>query len=248
VVPAVSLLLLALTAAPASAVDARTAVEAFVSRLTHVSLADMTVTESFTLYDPDGRSEQASGERRLFVKIPRRERVEEILEGRRVISILLDGRMWVRRSDGSVSEAPPVDAQRARADLLTSFRHTAADLLGVWRSLGIRDDVVHDERAGGRLVIVIGARPGDRASPAVWLDPEYGVIRLVWREKLPAREGVVDLALSDHRRVVSDFFYPFRREIFLDGRLLTRVTIRDVAVNTNLPDDLFDPAALRRTQ
>ncbi len=74
------------------------------------------------------------------------------------------------------------------------------------------------------------------------------MIRLVWREKLPAREGVVDLALSDHRRVVSDFFYPFRREIFLDGRLLTRVTIRDVAVNTNLPDDLFDPAALRRTQ
>jgi len=118
----------------------------------------------------------------------------------------------------------------------------------VWRSLGIRDDVVHDERAGGRLVTVIGARPGDRASPAVWLDPEYGVIRLVWREKLPAREGVVDLALSDHRRVVSDFFYPFRREIFLDGRLLTRVTIRDVAVNTNLPDDLFDPAALRRIQ
>src|SRR5438552_10895949 len=80
VVSAVSLLLLALAAAPASAVDARTAVEAFVSRLTHVSLADMTVTESFVLYDRDGRSEQAAGERPLVVKVPPRDRGEETLE------------------------------------------------------------------------------------------------------------------------------------------------------------------------
>jgi len=248
VIPAASLLLLCLAASPASAADAESTVEAFVARLSRVSLADMTVTETFTLFSPDGLHVQTSGERRLFQKAPRRERVEETLEGHREIRVIVDGRMWVRRNDGQVYEAPPVEAQRARADLLTPFRPTAADLLRVWRALGVRDDVVHEERIGDRLVTVIGARSGDRVSPAVWLDPEYGVVRFIEREKLPAREGLVDLTLSDHRRVVSDFFYPFRQEVFLDGRLLTRVTVRSVAVNTNLPDDLFDPAVLRRAR
>jgi hypothetical protein len=248
VIPAVSLVLLSLAALPASEADAQAAIEAFVSRLARVSLADMTVTETFTLYSPDGRSGQASGERRLFVKIPRRQRVEETIEGRQAISVMLDGRIWVRQSGGAITEAPTAQARRARADLLTPFRHTAADLLDVWRSLGIDDHVVHAERFADRPVTVIGAGLGDRTSPAVWLDPDYGVVRFVAREKLAAREALVDLTLSDHRRVVGDFFYPFRQEVFVDGRLLTRVTVRSVAVNTNLSDDLFDPAALRRAR
>jgi hypothetical protein len=54
-------------------------------------------------------------------------------------------------------------------------------------------------RVGTRTVTVIGARPGDRDIPAVWLDPDYGVVRLVTREQLPNGAKLVDLTLSEHR-------------------------------------------------
>src|SRR2546430_10041322 len=45
----------------------------------------------------------------------------------------------------------------ARTDLLVPFRRSAADLLTEWRALGVRDDVSHVVRVGGRPVTVIGA-------------------------------------------------------------------------------------------
>lgn len=245
-IPAACLLSSLLLVTPASAATARDVVETFLARLANVSVTDMVVTETFTLYHPDGRDVQATGQRRLFVKIPGRQRIEETIEGRRQVQLVVDGHAWVRRADGAVYEAPPGEAARGRADLLTPFRHNAAELLAVWRSLGIRDDVVHEERVGDRTVTVIGARAGDRTSPAVWLDPERGVVRFIARETLPRRTGLVDLTLSDHRPVLGDFYYPFRQEVFLDGKLLTRIVVQAVEVNTRLADDLFDPAALRR--
>jgi hypothetical protein len=246
VIPVAALLLVLLSAESGLAADARSAAGAFLARLNGVNLTTLAVTESFTLYDPAGRRAQATGERRWFVKIPGRLRIEETLEDRREVRLVADSRAWVRRSDGAVYEAPPGEAQRARSQLLTPLGRSAADLLAEWRAHGVRDDIAREERAGDRTVTVIGARPGDRTSPAVWLDPEWGVVRFIAREKLPAGEGLVDVTLSDHRRLVKDFYYPFRQEIFLDGRLLTRVTVKSVEVNQPLAADLFDPEALRR--
>jgi hypothetical protein len=126
------------------------------------------------------------------------------------------------------------------------FKRTAADLLTEWRTLGIRDDVSHETRiAPGRTVTVIGARPGDRATPAVWIDPEYGVVRFIRREHLPRGEGLVDLAFSEHRPLAGRFFFPYRQEAFVDGKLLVLIVVRSATVNTGLADALFDPDALR---
>ncbi len=245
-IPVAVLLAVLLAAAPGLAADARSAADAFLARLHGVDLTTMAVTERFTLYDPAGRRPQAVGERRWFVKIPGRLRIEETLESRREVRLVAGDRVWVRRADGTVFEAPPVEAQRARSPLLTPFGRTAADLLREWRAHGVRDDIAREERAGGRTVTVIGARAGDRTSPAVWLDPEWGVVRFIAREKLPTGDALVDLTLSDHRPLLKDFYYPFRQEFFVDGRLLTRVSVERVEVNQPLAADLFDPDALRR--
>jgi len=245
VIPSVVVFLILLSVSSGLAADARTAVDAFLSRLSGVSLTDLAVTEAFTLYSPNGRSARATGDRRLFVKIPGRQRFEQTVEGRREVRLVVDNRMWVRQADGRVYEAPPAEAERVRSRLLTPFTRSATDLLAEWRAHGVRDDVARAERIGDRTVTVIGARAGDRTSPAVWLDPEWGVIRFIARERLPTGDGLVDLTLSDHRRLVKDFFYPFRQEVFLDGKLLTRVTVKSVEANTNLAAELFDPEALR---
>lgn len=226
----------------AQAQHAPTAVERFVARLNEISVVDMVVTQTLTVYDPKDSSQQVTGQQRLAIKLPARQRLETEIGGDRYVQVLNGDRMVVQQG-GKVFEAPPLERARQRAHTLFPFRRTAADLLVEWRSLGVKTEVAHTSRVGARAVTVIGAPEGDRTSPAVWLDPEYGVIRFITREEGPGAR-LLDLAFSEHRKVAAGFFYPFRQEIFRDGKLLSLTAVRSVDVNTSLPDSLFDPDAL----
>jgi hypothetical protein len=227
------------------AADARQAVEAFVTRLAGARISDLAIRQTFTLYDPEGRAAQSTGEQQVFIKIPERQRVEQTVDGRREVRLTVDDRMWLRRPDGTVVESE-VDRQRSRMYLFTPFRKSAADLRAEWRRLGIRDDVTQVVPARGRLITIIGAAAGDRTSPAVWLDERDGVVRLVTREQLADGPRLLDVALSEHRPLEGGFPFPFLQEFFTDGKLRLRITVRSARANGNLPDELFDPDALRR--
>lgn len=234
------------TVAPVLAADARSAVEAFLARLSSVQVTDLVIDQTLTLFHPEGRLPQSTAEQRVLLKLPLRERIEQTFDGQREVRLVVGDRVWVRQPDGKTYEAPPADRQYDRTHLLVPFRRTAADLLAEWRVLGVRDDVSHVAPVAGRPTTVIGAKPGDRQSPAVWLDEQYGVVRVVTRERLPKGPALVDLTYSEHRPLPGGFFFPYRQEAFVDGKLLLLVAVRSVAVNTNLPDELFDPDALRR--
>jgi hypothetical protein len=172
--------------------------------------------------------------------------VEQIVEGRREVRLAANGQLWIRSAEGRVYEAPPGERDRDRTHLIMPFRHTATDVLAEWRALGVRDDVSHVTRAAGRAVTVIGARPGERDTPSVWIDPEHGVVRFIRRERLPQGQALVDLAFSEHRPLAGAFSFPHRQEAFVDGKLLVLIIVRSARVNTGLPDTLFDPTELRR--
>ncbi len=247
------LLLGALAGAPwAAASDARQAVEAFVARLGGTRVSDLTLRQSLVLYDPSGRHTRSTGEQVLFFKAPDRQRVEVTIEGGREVRLAAGGRAWARDARGRTFEAPHGhDAAPSR--LPAPFTGTAADLLAEWQALGIRTDVSHGTRYRGRAVTVVGAASDERDRPAVWFDPEYGVLRIVTRERLPGVPGgsgdgaprVVDRTFSDHRPLAGGFHLPYRWEVFVDGHLLVLITVRSASVNTGLPDALFDPDALR---
>ena len=223
--------------------EARRAVEAFVARVGDVPIVDLAVRQTLTLYHPDGRHPQSTGDQQLFIKLPRRQRLEQTIDGQREVRLAVADRVWVWR-DGKVVESPPPERDRTR--LLTPFARGVDDLLAEWKALGVRTDVSHPTRYRRRAVTVIGATPDDRNVPAVWLDPEYGVVRLVTREKLGPREAVVDLTLSEHRPLRDGLYFPFREELFADSRLLFVITVKSVDVNRGVADGLFDPEALRR--
>jgi hypothetical protein len=244
----VALLAALLVPCVALALDARAVAETFIARLAGAHVSDLTIEQTFTLYHPDGRHPQSTGEQRVWIKIPRRQRVEQVMEGRREVRLSVNDQVWIRSGDGRVFEAPPQERERDRTHLVMPFRRTAADVLAEWRALGVRDDVSHEARVGGRGVTVIGAKPGERDIPSVWVDSEYGVVRFVRRERLPKGEGVVDLAFSEHRPLAGGVHFPHRQEAFVDGKLLLLVVVRSVAVNTNPPDTLFDPETLRRAR
>lgn len=239
--------LVLLLAAPAAALasEAVTAVEAFVARAGGATISDLAIEQSFTLYHPDGRHPHSTGEQRVWFKVPRRQRVEEVVEGRRKVRVVVDDRAWERAADGRVYDVR-VDREHERTHLIMPFRRSAADLLAEWRALGVRDDVSHVTRVNGRAITVIGAQPGERNTPAVWLDPEQGVVRFIRRERLPRGEALVDLALSEHRALANGFAFPYRQEAFVDGKLLLVVVVRSVTVNTGVRDDLFEVEALRQ--
>ncbi len=229
-----------------AAQDARAAVEAFVARLAPVNVTDLDIVQNLTLYDPGGRHPHSTGEQRVLFKLPLRQRLEQTVEGQREVQLTVGDRVWVRRADGRIYEMPALDRAGGRVHLLVPAKRTAADLLAEWRALGVRDDVSHAERAGGRMVTVIGAKPGERDVAAVWLDPEYGVVRLVAREALPTGVALIDRTYSEHRPLIGGFAFPYRQEFFVNGKLLMLITVRSIRANTDLPDALFDPEALRR--
>jgi len=229
----------------ARAQDARAAVEAFVARVSDVQINDLVIDQNLTLYHPDGQRRVSGGEQRMLFKLPQRQRVEQTVEGQREIQLTVGDRVWVRRADAKVSQAAAPEATRTLTHVLVPVKRRAADLLADWRSRGIRDDVSHVTRVGGRPVTVIGARPGDHEVPAVWLDPDYGVVRIVTRERLPNGTRLLDLTFSEHRPLVGKLYFPYRQEVFVDGKLLVLLTVRSVAINTNPADALFDPASLK---
>jgi hypothetical protein len=229
----------------ARAQDARAAVEAFVARVSDVQINDLVIDQNLTLYHPDGQRRVSGGEQRMLFKLPQRQRVEQTVEGQREIQLTVGDRVWVRRADGKVSQAAAPEATRTLTHVLVPVKRRAADLLADWRSRGIRDDVSHVTRVGGRPVTVIGARPGDHEVPAVWLDPDYGVVRIVTRERLPNGTRLLDLTFSEHLPLVGKLYFPYRQEVFVDGKLLVLLTVRSVAINTNPADALFDPASLK---
>ena len=62
----------------------------------------------------------------------------------------------------------------------------------------------HVAQLAGRPVTVIGAHPGDRDVPAVWLDPDYGFVRIVTRERLPNAIALGAIVLVSPARMSPD--------------------------------------------
>ena len=226
--------------------DSRAAVDAFLQRLGDVSIGSLVVEQTLTIYDPSGRQAKSTGEQRIYLKLPRRQRLEQVIDGQREVRLTVEDRTWVRRPDGRTYEVPPPDQRRDHTHLLVPLRRSGADLLAEWTSLGVRGDVSYDTSVAGRPITVIGATPGQRAVPQVWLDGERGVVRFVARERLPKGDGLLDLTFSEHRRLAGGFAYPYRQEAFFDGKLVVLVLVRSAAINTNPDDALFDPEALKR--
>jgi outer membrane lipoprotein-sorting protein len=226
--------------------DARQAVEAFLSRLAGAQVTDLTIQQTLTIYHLDGRRPHSTGEQVFYIKLPQRQRLEQTLEGRREVRLTVGDRTWIRGPDGRTDEAPAGERERDRTRLFTPLPRNADDLLAEWKAFGVRQDVSHVVHVHGRPVTVIGAGPDDRASPAVWLDAEYGVMRVITRERFPPGEALVDLTLSEHRPLVGGFYFPHRHELFANGRLVLRAVVRTASVNGRLPDALYDPEALRQ--
>lgn len=240
-----ALVLVLWLAAVAAGTDARDTVATYLGRVGGARVTDLTIQQTITIYHPDGRRPSSVGDQVLYIKVPKRQRLEQTVDGRREVRLTVGERTWVRRADGRVNEAPAGEQRPDPTRLFTPLARSVDDVIGEWKSLGVRPNVSHVVQVRGRPVTIIGAAPDDRSSPAVWFDADYGVVRIITNERLPEGPTLVDVTLSDHRPLVSSFYLPYRQELFANGRLLLRAVVRTASVNSNLPDALFDPSRIR---
>jgi len=235
--------LASLMAFAAHAAEPRVVLERYLARATATPLRDLTLDVDLILFSPDGRAPYATGSQLITLRMPDRQRVEQVIDGRTEVRLTVGDKSWRRGPDGKIETLPP---QRSQSIVLAVPVHRKVDeILAEWRALGVRDTRSHESRQGGRPVTVIGAMAGERDRPAAWLDPEYGVVRFVGRDGTEAGNIFTDVTFSDHRPLLGQLFFPYRQEIFRSGRLLLRVLVRAVKVNTSPADSLFDPASLR---
>ena len=102
--PLISALVLFL-ASVALGADARQTVATFLDRLGSARVTDLTIQQTITIFHPEGRLPTSAGDQVLYIKLPKRQRVEQVFEGRREVRLTVGERTWVRRADGHVEEA-----------------------------------------------------------------------------------------------------------------------------------------------
>jgi hypothetical protein len=230
--------------AGAVSTEVRNAVSAYLAHVATTRVGDIVVDRTVTVYDQQHPYVRTKLEQHIVLKPPRRQRVEQVADGGREVRITVGDRAWVKRRDGTTEETAASDDEHRLLQLLLPLGRAPDDLLRDWRALGVRDDVSHATRIGQRRVLVIGARVDERSSPAVWLDEDLGVLRLVRRDR-KVKGALVDETFSEHRPLVGALSFPYRQEMFVDRKLVMLITVRSVSVNTDPPASLFDPASLR---
>jgi hypothetical protein len=160
------------------------------------------------------------------------------------LSVAPDGRFWVSPRQELISTVyalPSLSVDEA-------VRRLAGDVPGSpWLRAGIAVDVAAEVQEEGARSLLIGAsRRGQRISQ-LWIDLDKNrPSRLL--EQLPVLRpgghgpepgGMVETELLDWKE-----WMPSRLVRVLDGQIRQEVRIEAVAVDTGLPEELFDPARL----
>lgn len=135
-------------------------------------------------------------------------------------------------------------ATRDRVDLATLLAYDVfaqgVDTTIRWLDQArVRYAIARRDRFEGRDVWVVGAAPGDTASPQFWVDEDtWRVVRVIQRDPAaPARS--LDVRFPAHTTVL-DVPVPARVDVYRDGALVERQTITNVVVNPSVPASAFD--------
>ncbi|MBU0508952.1 DUF4412 domain-containing protein [bacterium] len=97
--------------------------------------------------------------------------------------------------------------------------------------------VVRSETVDGHDCFVVEMTRDD-VNHHLWL--EKSTSRILQGESFQ-EDARVRWALSDFRKVLGDYEYPYRIDLFDGQKLMTTMTVKSITANGGLSDDLFDP-------
>jgi len=109
-----------------------------------------------------------------------------------------------------------------------------------WELVSEKGKIVGTEKVDKRECYVVEMEKG-KESPftKLWLDKKS--LDLVKAESIGSEGETVLVVNSDFRKIKGDWEMAYKREIYVDGELMSTSLVKSVDINKGLSDDLFDP-------
>jgi len=127
-------------------------------------------------------------------------------------------------------------------------RRTPDDIRQALKRLGINSSIVSLGRMSGRVVIIIGAAPGDLEQPQLWLDKELLLpLRFIGPDRLYRNSSFVVQDLSDHFQVDGLVWFPRIFRAFAGNALVSTSSVLRARTNTSMPPEQFSIARITAT-
>lgn len=119
--------------------------------------------------------------------------------------------------------------ESAKAELITFCQHVGIDL-----------SVSSLARMGTRVAYVLGAKPGEKDRPQIWIDKEwFQPIRVIFKDTYHGKTGVWDLQWREYNSREAGEAVPHIIERRFDGQLVSRSEVQKSTPNGRLSDSLF---------
>jgi len=109
-----------------------------------------------------------------------------------------------------------------------------------WKLVSEKAKIVGTEKVDKRECYVVEMEEG-KESPftRLWLDKKN--LNLTKGESKGPKEETIVWIHSDFRKIKGDWEMPYKREIYMDGELMSTFLVKSIEINKGLSDDLFDP-------
>lgn len=137
--------------------------------------------------------------------------------------------VWIVNPVMGKSQIPPSESAKYRGQWYCS------------EYIPAQAEVVGSEKIGDKECWILVVLDEDADFTRLWIDKgSLSIMKL--ESESPDGEKTFSI-FSDHRRIEGDFEIPFRTDIYAGEDLISTIVVDSFAVNTGLPDELFDADA-----
>jgi membrane protein YqaA with SNARE-associated domain/outer membrane lipoprotein-sorting protein len=115
-----------------------------------------------------------------------------------------------------------------------------SELIALCQHLGIDLSVSSLARLGTRVAYVLGAKPGEKDRPQIWIDKEwFAPIRVIYKDTYHGKSGVWDVQWREFNSREAGEVMPRLIERRFDGQLVSRSEVQKATPNARLSESLF---------
>ena len=144
---------------------------------------------------------------------------------------------------GGQTSAEPILAEPLAEFLFPralSAEATKTELIALCQRLGVDLSVNSLGRLGTRIAYVLGAKPGEKERPQIWIDKEwFEPIRVVYKDTYHGKSGIWDMQWREWNSREAGETVPHVIERRFDGQLISRSEVQKSTPNARLSESLF---------
>ncbi|MEO0294254.1 MAG: hypothetical protein ABIN61_08570 [candidate division WOR-3 bacterium] len=109
------------------------------------------------------------------------------------------------------------------------------NLLNWWKNVIEDLKITGSEKIGDRICYILENKDKEEASKKIWIDQkEHTLIQIEEKDKETTK------ILNSNFKKIKNWEVPYTTEVFVNGELMLKNTIKSLEINKNLSDELFD--------